>query len=101
LAGSRIDREKRIVGAMIRIYCRGMGHGETLCEECSGLLDYSASRLGSCRFGEGKPFCSKCKVHCYKKGMRDRIREVMRYSGPRMVFKYPLVAMRHFLRLKS
>ena len=101
MAKSRIEGEKRIVEAMIRIYCRGRGHGEALCEECSDLLDYSVARLDSCKFGEDKPFCSKCNVHCYRKDMRDRIRGVMRYSGPRMLLYDPLAAIRHFLRLKS
>lgn len=101
MARSRIDGEKHIVEAMIRIYCKGRGHKEALCEECSGLLDYSIARLDSCRFGEDKPFCSKCRVHCYRKDMRGRIREVMRYSGPRMLLHDPLAAIRHFLKLKS
>ncbi len=42
-------------------------------------------------------FCSKCPIHCYKPKMREHIREVMRYSGPRMIFYHPIIAIKHML----
>lgn len=69
-----------------------------LCPECSALLDYALRRLDSCRFGNGKPSCRKCPVHCYRADMRERIRTVMRWAGPRMIFHHPLAATRHLLR---
>lgn len=68
-----------------------------LCPECSTLLDYALRRLDSCRFGNGKPSCRKCPVHCYRADMRERIRTVMRWAGPRMIFHHPLAATRHLL----
>lgn len=44
---------------------------------------------------ETKTFCSNCKVHCYRPEMREKIRVVMRYSGPRMLFCHPILALRH------
>ena len=69
-----------------------------LCPECAALLDYALRRLDSCRFGNGKPSCRKCPVHCYRADMRERIRTVMRWAGPRMIFHHPLAATRHLLR---
>ena len=92
---SRIQREKHIVEEMIRVYCRGKKHEGTLCPDCQELLDYCRRRLDHCPFGEGKRFCSKCDVHCYNPAMRRRIIEVMRYSGPRMLFHHPILAVRH------
>ena len=69
-----------------------------LCPECSALLDYALRRLDSCRFENGKPSCRKCPVHCYRADMRERIRTVMRWAGPRMIFHHPLAATKHLLR---
>ena len=44
---------------------------------------------------ENKTFCSNCKTHCYQTQMRERIRQVMRYSGPRMLLHHPVMAVRH------
>ena len=94
----RIAREKRTVRAMIGIYCRA--HHATsgqLCDDCSELLEYAYGRLGRCPFGADKPTCADCTVHCYKPAMRDRARAVMRYAGPRMLFKHPILALLHVL----
>lgn len=93
---SRIDTEKEIVQAMITLYCK-KNHGSApgLCPECQELLTYAHKRLGSCKFGEDKPTCAKCTVHCYKPDMRERIKNVMRFSGPRMLYIHPLIAVRH------
>ena len=69
-----------------------------LCPECAALLDYALRRLDSCRFGNDKPSCRKCPVHCYRADMRERIRTVMRWAGPRMIFHHPMAATRHLLR---
>ena len=100
----RIADEKKVVALMIRIYCRrhcrqqGRTDTRPLCPECAALLDYALRRLDSCRFGNGKPSCRKCPVHCYRADMRERIRTVMRWAGPRMIFHHPLAATRHLLR---
>ena len=93
----RIEWEKRTVRHMIELWCRAKHGGNTLCEECQTLLDYSLARLEHCRFGEKKTKCHKCAVHCYRPEMRARIREVMRYSGPRMILYHPLEALRYLI----
>ncbi|MBQ5642621.1 MAG: nitrous oxide-stimulated promoter family protein [Bacteroidaceae bacterium] len=75
----------------------------SLCPQCQALLDYAHKRLEHCKFGEDKPSCTRCPVHCYKPAMREQIRQVMRYSGPRMLLHDPIMAIRHlwdFLRAK-
>ena len=91
---SRIEREKRTVGQMIGIYCRTR-HGGGLCPECSELLAYACFRLDHCRFGNAKGTCKQCRVHCYKPAMRERMRSVMRFAGPRMLWHHPVAAIRH------
>ena len=66
-----------------------------LCPQCQQLLTYAHQRLERCRFGEDKPSCTRCPVHCYKPAMREQIRQVMRYSGPRMLLHNPVLAIRH------
>ncbi len=101
---NRIGREKKVVELMIRLYCRkNENHRKTaaplmdggLCDDCQQLLEYAHKRLDCCKFGESKTSCQKCPVHCYKPDMRDRIRTVMRFSGPRMILYHPIPAIRH------
>lgn len=93
----RLDREKRTVEAMIKLYCRRRHGSRQLCAECRELRDYALLRLDKCLFGEGKTTCAKCRVHCFKPEMRERIRGVMRYSGPRMLYRHPAMALCHLL----
>lgn len=94
---SRIEKEKKTINSMINIYCNkkhGNKKGE-LCEECSELLEYAHKRLEFCKFGEDKKFCSKCPIHCYKKDMKIKIKEVMKFSGPRVLFYDPVEVIKH------
>jgi len=95
----RRARELKTIEAMVRMYCRGHAHGEgdVLCSACAELADYAARRLERCVFGDAKPACSHCVVHCYSAGMRERIRVVMRWAGPRMLLRHPLLAMAHLM----
>ena len=87
-----MNREVKTVKAMIDIYCR-LHHDSvaSTCSECQQLLDFSLERLNRCPFGAGKPNCADCKIHCYRPDMRERIRTVMRFSGPRMMFRRPVL----------
>lgn len=94
----RLERERRTIEAMIACYCRGVHHtGDALCGECQGLLDYATVRLQRCPFQENKPTCVKCPIHCYQPQLREQVRTVMRYAGPRMIWRHPILAIRHML----
>lgn len=95
---------------MILLYCRKQhksirkitGLGKTdLCPECADLEAYARMRSDKCPFMETKTFCSNCRVHCYKPDMRERIRVVMRFSGPRMLFVHPVAAIRHVIESRK
>ena len=95
---SKREYEKEVVTQMIEIYCRKKHHTKSaLCAECEKVLAYAKERSDNCPFMETKTFCSNCKVHCYKPEMRDKIREIMRFSGPRMLFVHPITAIHHLL----
>lgn len=110
-------REAQMVSQMIALWCRGHHHGGhgsrqagsadestrvklglrtvTLCPECAELQAYAVARIKHCPHMVTKTFCSACPSHCYRPAMRERIREVMRWSGPRMVIYRPITAVRH------
>lgn len=94
----RLRREWRTLQAMVAIYCRGHGHdapqGEP-CADCTRFLDYAAKRLEKCPYGPSKPTCAKCPIHCYKPQPRELARQVMRYAGPRMVWRHPWMSLTH------
>lgn len=96
-----LEQEKETLRAMIRIYCKQQHGGDPLCEECTQLWDYAEERLDKCPFGVEKPTCQNCTIHCYQAEMRERIREVMRFAGPRMIWRYPLMAIRHLIHNKN
>lgn len=91
------NEELKTVAFMISLFCRKKHKAgrPQLCRGCAELLEYVKLRREKCPWGEGKPFCSSCPVHCYRPDMRAKIIEVMRFSGPRMVFYRPWTAVRH------
>lgn len=88
-------QEIQTVYEMIHLYCKRQHESKDLCLECKELFEYVKERVNKCPFMDTKTFCSQCKVHCYQKDMQDRIRKVMRFSGPRMLFSHPVMSMRH------
>ncbi len=94
----RIEEEKKVVEQMIHLYCRIKEGNTSLCPDCHELLRYAKERLDHCKFGSDKPTCKKCPVHCYRPDMRKRIKSIMRWSGPRMLFYHPVSAVKHLLR---
>ena len=95
---NRLERERHTIKVMINIYCRGHRHGKKIpCTECQSLLDYAMQRIDKCPFKMDKPVCAKCHIHCYKAGMREQVRQVMQYAGPKMMIYHPLLAIRHLI----
>lgn len=110
---SRIEIEKETVVQMIGIYCKGHHKEEwkkkkkeiklmdpsaktsCLCDECADLQAYALKRLSYCKFGEEKKFCSQCPVHCYHPKYKEKVKKVMKYSGPRILFHHPILVIKH------
>lgn len=99
----KIEREKKVSFLMIDLYCRKKHKTNKgcVCLECSELKEYVSLRLEKCPFKDNKSFCSNCKIHCYKKDMQERIRKVMRFSGPRMILYHPVLAIKHLVESKK
>lgn len=95
---SKLETEKLTVSAMVKIFCRDKHKTrKDLCVDCLDLTEYAIMRLDKCPFGEKKPKCSACKAHCYKPEKLEKIKKVMRYAGPRMILKHPVMAVKHVL----
>ena len=94
----RLVRERKTVDLMIDLYCHeNHDSGTELCTECQVIKDYANLRLEKCPYQEKKTTCANCPTHCYQKSYREKIREIMRYSGPRMLRKHPGLAILHLL----
>ncbi|MCX8151258.1 MAG: nitrous oxide-stimulated promoter family protein [Candidatus Bathyarchaeota archaeon] len=92
----RIKREKRTIDVMTHIYCKSHhGTNDVLCSECADFLAYAFRRLDKCPFQEKKSTCGKCTIHCYCADMKEKVKKVMRYSGPRMLIHHPILALHH------
>ncbi len=94
--------EQKTVTLMIQLYChvkhkqkKAMKAPEFMCSECKELSEYVNQRVWHCPFTQTKTFCSNCPVHCYKPEKRQQIKNVMRFSGPLMIFYHPVKAIRH------
>ena len=98
--GKRIAKEKEVVELMINLNCnkKHNSKGNEICEECKELLEYAHKRLSYCKFGDEKSSCSKCPIHCYKPDMKEKIKEVMRFSGPRLIIYRPFEFVRHIFK---
>ena len=93
---SRIQREAKTVQAMVRLYCQDQHDTSShLCADCRELERYALARLSRCTFQENKPTCARCPIHCYRPDMREKMRGVMRYAGPRMIYRHPILALQH------
>lgn len=117
MLSKQIEKEKSTLRLMVQMYCKHVhrSHASTaanpalaaslnhpnnphsLCPTCLVLLQYAEKRLDQCRYAAHKKACKHCLTHCYKPALRQQIKEVMRWAGPRMLLYAPWTAIRHFL----
>ena len=92
--------EAVLIERMIRFFCvhRHTPPPGKLCADCATLLIYAQQRIAHCHFGEEKPTCRKCPIHCYNPGKRQQIKDVMKFAGPRMLARGDVAALKHLLR---
>lgn len=94
----RIKRERITIKAMVKIYCKNNHKLKSdICNDCQTLLDYANLRLLNCPYQQNKPTCKNCSTHCYKEPEKSKIRKIMKYSGPRIMFTHPILALRHII----
>lgn len=96
-ADQKTAQDIEVLSGFIGIYCRGKhrsARGE-LCGDCASLLEYARKRRSKCPL-DPKPACKHCPIHCYAKDQRARIREVMAYSGKRLLLRGRLDLLWHY-----
>ena len=113
---SKKEKEIRVLANFVSIFCREKHRGETkntfsvtdarlhhifqdnklvLCRDCQRLLSHGIAKLLLCPY-DPKPMCKKCETHCYAPGYREKIREVMKFSGLYLVKHGRLDLMIHY-----
>ena len=98
MESARLDREHRTIAIMVDMYCRENHASDgARCGDCQALLNYADQRIRRCPHGLDKPSCTSCTIHCYQQVWRERMRVVMRYAGPRMLWRHPWLALRHLV----
>lgn len=99
----RLGSEYKTIKAMVNIYCRAHHQhsaNSVPCAQCLEFLAYANEKLDRCPYGEKKPTCNRCPIHCYKQEQRQHAKQIMRYAGPRMLLYHPVLAIRHLLAEK-
>lgn len=94
--GPIIQQEITLIAGMIQLYYRKRGEQAKIAE--GKMLAYAQKRLEVCRFGEAKPTCQHCPVHCYQRDYREQMKVIMRFSGPRIVITHPILCIKHAYR---
>lgn len=85
--------KKQVLEKMIRLYCKN-NHKDYLCNDCKNLISYSNIRTDYCKRLDEFFFCSSCDRTCYDNENLEKIRKIMRYSGPRMIYSDPKASVR-------
>jgi len=85
LKEKRIKKDAKILKKFVSVYCN-KNHADReknesgYCDECFEVLNYALKRDEKCPL-DPKPKCKDCKIHCYKPEMRQKIKEIMKFSG--------------------
>ena len=69
--------------------------GVSLCPDCRALLDHALVKRRKCPL-DPKPSCKRCRIHCYSAEYRAKIREIMAFSGRRMIMRGRLDYLWHY-----
>ena len=95
-----IAKDVETIRIMTEIFCHA--HHDTkegMCPECEDFYLYAVKRLACCPFGEKKPVCGSCKIHCFGNVYKEKAKEIMAFSGPRLILKHPYLSFRHLVAL--
>ncbi len=68
-----------------------------LCPDCAKLLKYGLTMRIRCPH-EPKPMCKKCPEPCYRPEYRNKIREIMKFSGMALIKRGRIDLLYHYFR---
>jgi hypothetical protein len=97
LLEGNLATELKTITIMVTLYCRAH-HAKALCNDCQALIDHAQQKLDRCVFGQQKPACKKCTVHCYKPNFKQQAKVVMKETGMKMLYLHPVLALKHLLK---
>ena len=95
----KLALELKTITLMTKLYCQAH-HQKVNCIDCQSLISHAEQKLDRCVYGQDKPACQHCPIHCYKPFYREKTKYIMRYSGPKMLFKHPILAIKNIRRRK-
>jgi hypothetical protein len=115
-ASSELVKDLKTLALFIELYCRYKhadqqrekvdlqthdvaaiaGKSIVLCPQCTKLLAHAFVKRSHCPM-HPKPMCKHCPSHCYHPTYRAQIREVMKFSGRKMVLAGRLDYLFHLL----
>lgn len=103
-------KDIRLIGKFVEVYCNGR-HGATerslfnlpaglgerrLCPGCADFMQYAVTRRIKCPLEAEKPTCKHCRVHCYNRANLEKVREIMAYSGKKLMLRGRLDYIWHY-----
>lgn len=102
MANTHLEKDRKTIEAIGRIYCSAHHDGQKdsagLCEACRETVEATLARVAACPNGHDGN-CQDCEIHCQRGEAQERIREIMRYSAPRMALRHPAMTV-GYLRKK-
>lgn len=105
------EKDLRVLALFTRVYCANHhidrqrspvvldlpgSKPHACCAECADFLAYAIERRQRCPL-DPKPSCKHCTIHCYRPGHREKVREIMRYSGRALIRRGRLDLLWHYL----
>lgn len=103
-------KDVRLIGKFVEVYCVGK-HGAVdrlpfplpenlgemkICSGCAEFMQYAITKRLKCPLEVEKPSCKHCRIHCYGKEERDMVREIMAYSGRKLLLRGRLDYVWHY-----
>ncbi|MBT1070764.1 nitrous oxide-stimulated promoter family protein [Pelotalea chapellei] len=103
-------KDIRLIAKFVEVYCAGKhaaaersnfmlpeGLGErALCPECTEFMKYAVTKRIKCPLEAEKPSCKHCRIHCYAAPQRQKVREIMAWSGRRLMMRGRLDYIWHY-----
>lgn len=97
MAGKRRLREQKTIHHMIALFAKYSPAAKEDAAHYETLYGYAVNRLDRCAFGEEKPACKQCPIHCYQPARREEMKVIMRWAGPRMLWRHPILTLQHLI----
>ena len=100
LLTGHLDEEFKTLVIMTTLYCN-KHHKGSLCDTCQNFIKHAQIKLDRCVYGQDKPACKACPIHCYKPEMRQYAKVVMQYAGPHMILRHPILTIKHIVKARK